>query len=186
MTTHGTRLQIGPKLRQRRRALGLTLEDVAVRTDLTKGFLSEIERDRTSPSVASLVRVCEALDIPVGNLFAGPHASVVRADDRAPISFGGHGLTDFMITPSNARCMLGILSQMAPSGGSGPAKYSVKSEEEFVFVLSGTVRVEVEGDSFDLGPGDALTYDPRRPHSFRNASNTDTAEALFLLSPPLP
>lgn len=186
MTTGGSTLRIGPKLRQRRKSLGLTLEDVAARTDLTKGFLSEIEQDRTSPSVASLVRLCEALDIPVGSLFAGPQASVVRAGDRAPIRFGGHGLSDFMITPRDARCMLGILSQMAPGGGSGPARYSVQSEEEFVFVLSGYVRVDVEGDSFDLGQGDALTYDPLRPHSFRNASDTYPAEALFLLSPPVP
>jgi transcriptional regulator with XRE-family HTH domain len=186
MTKQTSGTLIGRRLRERRRALGLTLDEIAQRTKLTKGFLSEIERDLTSPSVASLVRLCDTLDLPIANLFAGPVAAVVRAGEGAPIAFGGHGLADCLITPAGSRWLLGIHSTMAPGGGGGDVKYSVKSEEELVFVLSGRLRVEVESETYDLGPGDALTFDPRRPHTFKNLDPVDRAEALFILAPPSP
>ncbi|NAZ35721.1 cupin domain-containing protein [Rubellimicrobium sp. CFH 75288] len=175
---------VGQRLRARRRALGLTLEEVAERIGLTKGFLSEIERDRTSPSVASLVRLCEVLDLPVGSLFAGPAAGVVRAAERAPIAFGGHRIRDVQITPAGTRWLLAIHSTLEPGGGGGETQYSLRSEEEMVLVLSGRLCVTVEAETYELGPGDALTFDPRRAHTFVNPSRTDPAEALFVLVPP--
>lgn len=175
---------IGHRLRARRRTLGLTLEEVAGRAGLTKGFLSEIERDRTSPSVASLVRLCDALDLPVGSLFAGPTACVVRAGERAPIAFGGHGIRDCLITPAAARWLLAIHSTMEPGGGGGEVQYSLRSEEEMVLVLSGSLRLEIEAETYHLRRGDALTFDPRRPHTFVNPSPAEPAEVLFVLAPP--
>ncbi|WP_457836127.1 helix-turn-helix domain-containing protein, partial [Staphylococcus aureus] len=70
---------------------------MAAATGLTKGFLSEIERDKASPSVASLVALCDVLGVPVGSLFEAPAPSaVVRVAERAPIRFGGTGIVDHL------------------------------------------------------------------------------------------
>lgn len=72
-------LRIGARLRDARRRQGLTIDQVARSTGLTKGFISRIERDMTSPSVSTLVTVCAALSLPVGELFVTPKTDVVRA-----------------------------------------------------------------------------------------------------------
>src|SRR5258708_18274311 len=86
---------IGHPLRERRRELDRTLEDVAQAAGLTKSFLSEIERNRTSPSVASLVRLCEALSLPVAHLFLPAKSEVGRRDQRPPLRFAGLVISDF-------------------------------------------------------------------------------------------
>lgn len=179
-----TSTEIGALLRQRRRALGLTIAQVARASDLTKGFLSDVERDKASPSVASLVRLCDVLTLPVGNLFPSATAAVVRKTSRVPINFGGIKLRDYLLTPSSAAKGQAIFSDMAPGGTGGEKLYSIRSEEEFVFVLSGSVVITVEGEETTLLKHDAITFDPRRPHTFRNASKTRPAQALFMVMPP--
>jgi len=63
---------IGSRIRAARQSQRLTIEHVADATGLTKGFLSRVERDLTSPSVASLVTLCQVLSISIGELFAVP------------------------------------------------------------------------------------------------------------------
>ena len=176
--------QIGPLLRERRRQLDLTLETVAEAAEITKGFLSEVERDRASPSVATLVRLCEVLNFSVGSLFVQTGSAVVRASERTAIKFGGIGVSDFLLTPSGAVKSQVVFSNITPGGTGGDALYRLRSEEEFVFVLQGSVDIVVEGETITLNEGDAMTFDPRRPHTFRNSSKTTPARALFILTPP--
>ena len=75
----GTR--IGAQLKAARLAARKTMAEVAEQTGLTKGFVSKLERDLANVSVASLIRLCEALDISVGSLF---EASVARWSGAAP------------------------------------------------------------------------------------------------------
>ena len=104
MTTAPARRQpevrIGARLRAARRSRGLTLDRVAEMTALTKGFLSRLERDEVSPSVASLVAVCDAVGIRVGELFQTPATSLVRAGEGRPINFGGRGVREELLTPA--------------------------------------------------------------------------------------
>lgn len=176
--------RIGAMLRLRRRQLELTLEQVAEAADVTKGFLSEVERDKASPSVALLVRLCDVLSLPVGSLFATVGSAVVRKAERVPIKFGGARISDFLLSPSSAVKAKVIFSDIAPGGSGGEALYSLNCEEEFVFVLSGQLIVTVDAEETRLDEGDAMTFDPRQPHTFRNASEQLCAQALFMLMPP--
>ncbi|MBN9072559.1 MAG: cupin domain-containing protein [Rhizobiales bacterium] len=177
-------LNIGGLLRSRRRELDMTLDQTASAADLTKSFLSDIERDKASPSVASLVRLCEVLSIRIGDLFSPARSGVVRADDRPPIRFGGSGISDFLVSPAEAQRLQVILSELAPGGSGGEKLYTLSCEEEFVFVLDGTVRITVGDTVHDLAQGDAMAFDPRRPHTFANPSATHPARVLFVLTPP--
>src|SRR5919198_2961204 len=96
----GTPAIMGARLREARNRRGLTLSQLAERTGLTKGFLSQVERDMTSPSVGTLVRLCDALGVAVGDLIEGTPGPVIRAADRPAISFGGQGVSEFRLTPA--------------------------------------------------------------------------------------
>ena len=84
---------VGAKLRERRRHLNLTLQEVADRVGVTKGFLSEIERDRAAPSVATLLKLRDALSLSVSTLFHSAIPQVVRQQARVPIPYGGIGMS---------------------------------------------------------------------------------------------
>jgi transcriptional regulator with XRE-family HTH domain len=176
---------IGARLRAARRDRGLSLATVAERSGLTKGFLSEVERDLTSPSVGSLLRVCAALDLPVGALFAAEQGPVVRAAERAPVAFGGQGVDEFQLTPAGERRLLVLQSDIAPGGGSGEDPYRLGSDAEFVHVLEGTLEVEVDGARHRLAAGDSMTFDAGAAHTWANPSGSRPARVLWVLVPAL-
>jgi len=96
--------KIGERLKAVRRARRLTLEDVAEASDITKGFLSKIERGLASASVAALLRICAALDVPLATLFASDSAGeVVRRGHYPSIDFGGQDLSEYLLTPPAER-----------------------------------------------------------------------------------
>lgn len=175
--------RIGHLLRERRRQLDLTLDAVAEATTLTKSFLSDIERDKTSPSVASLVKLCEVLGMPVGDLFNSSQSAIVRAGERTPIRFGGTGVSDHLLTPSGSTRLQAIWSEIEPNGTGGEQLYALRSEEEFVIVLSGELAIRLEEETFILGVGDSITFDPRRLHTFYNPSASAPTKAIFVMTP---
>jgi transcriptional regulator with XRE-family HTH domain len=174
---------VGARLRAARQAAGLTLGAVAEQAGLTKGFLSRLERDEVSPSVASLVTVCAVLGIGVGTLFEPPATSLVRAGEAPPISFGGHGLRESLLTAGTQRQLQVIRSVVGPGGGGGPELYSLACDVEFVYVVAGELRLLLPGETVDLAAGDALTLPGATPHTWLNPSASTSAEVLWTLSP---
>ena len=178
--------RIGERLKSVRQARRLTLDEVATASGLTKGFLSKLERDQTSASVAALVRVCAALGISPGSLFEAPSGGeTVRAGSYPPIAFGGQGLVEFLLTPPGERRMQAILSEIAPGGGSGEETYALPADVEFVFVLEGDLQVTVGGEVTVLGPGDAFTFSPRTEHGFRSVRADGATRVLWVFAPAL-
>src|SRR5262249_49282432 len=94
----GTR--IGAQLRAARLAARMSMAEVAEQAGLTKGFVSKLERDLANVSVASLIRLCDALGISVGSLFQAPKGEVVRRDTRPHINFGGRKMTADLLAPA--------------------------------------------------------------------------------------
>jgi len=177
--------RIGERLRAARLAARKSMAEVAEEAGLTKGFLSKLERDLANVSVASLMRLCEALGIPVGSLFEPPKGEVVRAADRPPINFGGTGgIREYLLTPTGERRMQAILSDIDSGGGSGDEAYSLPAEVEFVFVLNGKVEIVLEAELIALGPGDAFTFPAGAAHSFCAVGGP--ARVLWVVHPALP
>ncbi len=173
---------IGAKLRNARKLRGLTLDQVAQSAGLTKGFVSRLERDDVSPSVASLVAVCEVLGLRVGELFDPPQTAVIRAGEGRRINFGGEGAVERLVTPGTQSALEVIHSVIEPGGTGGEELYVLACDAECAFVLSGSVEVVVEGGSETLGPGDAMTFSGSSPHTWRNPGDAD-CEVLWILAP---
>jgi transcriptional regulator with XRE-family HTH domain len=173
---------IGGRLRAARQARGLTLQQVADATTLNKGFISRLERDEVSPSVASLVSICEVLGIRVGELFEPPATSLVRAGEGRPINFGGTRVSEFLLTPGTQNHLQVIHSRVEPGGSGGDELYTHDCEVEFVYVVRGRLQIRLSDDTVLLGAGDAFTFPGREPHTWSNAADGD-CEVIWVLAP---
>lgn len=175
------RIRIGAKLRATRLAQGLTLEQLAEASGVTRGFLSRIERDTTSPSVATLVQICQALSLPVGNLFEPPDVQRISLAQAPRINMGGRHLVEWMITPRDEDRVQVIRSRVEPNGTGGSEHYTVACDVEVLHVLAGSVLVRLSGRDEELETGDTLTFPGRTPHTWH--AHDEGAELLWTLIP---
>lgn len=176
--------RIGPRLREIRQARGITLSEVAAGSGLSKGFISLLERNETAPSVASLLKICDFLGVRVSALLdTEAPASVVRHADRGEDLFGGFGVTDAVLTPSDQRHVQVIESEIDPGGASGDELHSFDADAEVIVVLQGMLEVRFAEERFRIGRGDAMTISPREPHAWVNPSTTRRAKVLWIITP---
>jgi len=176
------RVAIGAKLRATRRAQGLTIGNVAEATGLTKGFISRVERDETSPSVATLLMLCEVLSLPIGRLFEAPDREVVRLADAPRVNLGGTGVVERLMS-SRAESGVQLLRSHLDVGASGgPDLYTINCESEVVHVLSGALRLRFATEEVLLAAGDALTFAGRDPHTWVNAADGPT-DVIWIMAP---
>ncbi|GAA2738287.1 helix-turn-helix domain-containing protein [Pedococcus aerophilus] len=178
-----TQVRIGARLRAARQARSLTIAQVAESAGLTKGFVSRLERDDVSPSVASLVTVCEVLGLRVGDLFDPPETAVIRAGEGRPINFGGTGAHEALITPGTQQGLEIIHARIDAGGNGGDDLYTLDCDVECAYVIAGHLTIVLETGEEDLGPGDAMTFPGRAPHTWRNASVEAPCEVLWVLAP---
>ncbi|OFE15934.1 XRE family transcriptional regulator [Humibacillus sp. DSM 29435] len=174
---------VGARLRAARRRRGLTLDQLATATGLTKSFLSRLERDQVSPSVATLVRVCGVLGLGVGELFEPPKTSLVRKAERRRINFGGQDVLESLLTPDTQKDLQVIHSVIDPGGTGGDELYSLGCKVEFVYVIAGNLRLSLVGDTHELAAGDAFTFPGQEPHTWANTSHDAACEVLWVLAP---
>jgi transcriptional regulator with XRE-family HTH domain len=176
---------IGGSLRGVRRQRGMTLRQVADAAGVTESFLSQVERDIASPSIATLRRIAVALGTSIGVILdaAGPHGRLVRANERRAVTYPGLKARDeFLTDGSDARLQV-ILSVVEPGGGTGPEAYSHESDEECLIVLEGALDLWVGAEHHRLSEGDAIRYSSRIPHRNQNPG-PGTARVLFVITPP--
>ncbi|MFF9675906.1 helix-turn-helix domain-containing protein [Streptomyces eurythermus] len=172
----------GAQLRKIRLDRGLSLTEVAQRAEVTKGFLSQLERGLTSVSVPTLLRVCEVLGIGVGELFAYPDEQVVDGGNR--IGMGGEGVAEYLLTPVGATAFQVFRSVIEPGGGTG-GPYRLDTATIFAMGLSGSTRLIVGGETRMLSEGASTSFSGQTLHQFDNPGTT-VSEVLWVLSPPLP
>lgn len=173
---------IGAKLRSTRIAQGLTLAQVAESSGLSKGFLSRVERDETSPSVATLVQLCQVLSLPVGALFAEPEVQRITRADAPHINLGGAGVSELLMSPRGESRVQLIRSSLEPGAHGGHELYTVNCDVEVMHVIAGAVTVQFADRSVRLETGDALTFPGREPHTW-HAEDDAPAEVCWVLTP---
>lgn len=175
--------KVGARVRSLRRERGLTIEQLAAATGLTKGFISQLERDRTAPSLASIARICDALGVRLSHIFEQePAPALVRRDERPAVD--GRGATEnHLLSSRDEPRFQAIESELAPGAGAGDELNSLPGEMEFVYVLEGELELQVGDETHVLGEGDALTYPLAKPHTWRNPSQNDPARVLWVAVP---
>ncbi|WP_105031217.1 helix-turn-helix domain-containing protein [Arthrobacter ruber] len=173
---------IGSRIRAARQAQRMTIEQVAESTGLTKGFLSRVERDLTSPSVASLVTLCQVLSISIGDLFQVPETHLTRAAEAPRISLGGQGINERLMTARSERRLQMIRAVVEPYGRGEDELYSVDCEVETLHVVEGRFVLIFPNSRYELDAGDTVTFPGQEPHTWLNPDDRE-AVVLWTLVP---
>jgi transcriptional regulator with XRE-family HTH domain len=172
--------RIGRRLRSIRAERGMTLEQVATSSGLTRAFISQLERGTTSASVSSLYRICATLGVELQELFEPPQSSLVRAAERKASFLGGTGVVDYLLTPQSERRAELIETHIEPGGTADEELFTRPGDLVIVHVQHGTLEIRMESDTVTLEEGDTLTFDPTIPHTWRNPSPRNTAIVMFV------
>lgn len=159
---------LGDRLRTRRQALGLTLKEVADGAGLSVGFISQIERGITTPSLSSLVSVSRVLGLHVSEFLSQPRVtdSMTRQNQRPHYAVGGNSLVyERLSTSFPGNVLRSLIIHEPPGYRSEPIAHE---GEEIFYVLSGAITVELEGQTNILEAGDSLHFQSNRVHSSWN------------------
>lgn len=167
-------IPLGERLRLQRKILKLTLQEVADRAGLSVGFISQIERGITTPSLTSLVAVARVLGSHVSEFLAQPKVTVplTRQSERPHYAVGSNSLTYERLSSSFPGNVLRSLIIHEPPGyRSEPVAHE---GEEIFFILSGEMTVEIAGDATILRPGDSIHFLSTQIHSTWNHTDQPT------------
>jgi transcriptional regulator with XRE-family HTH domain len=175
--------RVGARVRSLRRERGLTIEQLAAATGLTKGFISQLERDRTAPSLSSIARICDALGVRLSHIFeTEDEPALVRRQERTRLD-SAFQTENHLLSSRDEERFQAIESLVAPGAGAGDELHSLPGEMEFVYVLDGSLEIQVGDETHVLDRGDALTYPLTKPHTWRNASDTEQLRVLWVSVP---
>ena len=176
-------MNIGQKIKRLRIQNGLTLEELASRTELTKGFLSQLERDLTSPSIATLNDITEALGISMAQFFIEEKEEKIVFDQDDFFVDNKEDSTVFWIVPNAQKnAMEPIELHLNPQASS--FVISPHEGEEFGYVLSGKV-VLVQGErKMTIKKGQTFYIRGSMEHYLLNESSV-VAKVLWVCTPPI-
>ncbi|GAB5505597.1 MAG: cupin domain-containing protein [Rhizobiaceae bacterium] len=170
---------LGVRLRERRRELRLTLKDVADGAGLSVGFISQVERDLTVPSLSSLASISRVLRMPITSFLSQPDGGQphTRHDQRPVYAVQANGLQYERLS---ARFPGNVLNSVIVHEPPGMRSEPIRHEgEEMFFILKGSITIEVEDEVTVLSAGDSIHFESTRRHSSWNHT-TETVTILHV------
>ena len=186
---------LGGEIRQLRKVRGVTLQQMADAIGKSVGFLSQVERNKTKPSVAALQDISEVLGVHIGWFFPPNLAPaqaeqqyIVRCKNRRRLSYSELSNTDYLglhdhllSTNLNGELALGI-SRYEPGASTGDDSYDHQGEEAGL-VLEGQLELTIEGEKYLLGAGDSFSFKSYLKHRFANPSDVDDCIVVWANTP---
>ena len=177
-------MQIGEKLKQLRLRTNLTQEELATRCDLSKGFISQLERDQSSPSIATLVDILECLGTTPADFFRDTAPKQVRYRQQDAYSSEdedlGHTIT-WIIPNAQKNEMEPIIVNLRPGGRT--QAYDPHAGEVFGYVLSGAATLHYGKQAWKIKKGDSIYYGATQPYYLENHTAYG-ATILWVSDPP--
>jgi transcriptional regulator with XRE-family HTH domain len=177
-------MDIGDRIKNRRLKLGLTQEELAARTELSKGFISQLERNLTSPSIATLMDILEALGTDISDFFARdedekvvftPEDMFVKEDEEINSS------VCWLVPNAQKNALEPIIVTIGAGGSTYPD--DPHEGEEFGYVLSGTVTLICGDQKRKVRRGDAFYFHPTGVHYLTNSGKSE-GKVLWVSTPP--
>jgi transcriptional regulator with XRE-family HTH domain len=153
-------LTIGIKIRKRRDDFGLSLRDLAAKTNLTASFISQVERGVTNPSLNSLRKIAECLEVPL-LFFLTDHSNkspLVRRNARPRLEFENLAVTYEMLTPDLSHKMEAVIGTLECGTGNVVRPLKIPTEE-IILVISGVLKVVLQEEEYILQEGDSIYFE---------------------------
>jgi transcriptional regulator with XRE-family HTH domain len=179
---------MGRSVRELRVAKEMTLQELSIGTNLSVGYLSQVERGLSVPSVSALRIIANTLDITVSWFFQplekdtkSEGAYIVRAHERRKLRFES-GITDELLSPNLAGALELLVSRFPGGSASGVQPYTHRGEEAGL-VIEGMLELWIESEKFLLKTGDSFSFPSTKPHRYRNPAKSE-AVVLWVITPP--
>lgn len=173
-------MEIGEKLKAIRMDKKMTLDKVARKSSLTKSFISQIELNKTSPSISSLLKLASALEIRLTDLFREDNFIrdvLVKKDKRDSYYNKKTQLTiEPLFTCFPGQRMEPVYMRFEPGGRTD---IITRIGQEFVYVIKGKVRLILDQKEYIAKEGDSLYFDSSIPHRWEN-SWSETVEGIWV------
>ncbi len=180
-------VQIGARLRELRKAKGLTLQEVASAARISVSYLSQIERNVSRLPIGVLKTISDALGVHMNWFFQrgaqGPREErdiVVRAANRQHLSFTGLGITEELLSPNLSGPLEMLISTIHPGADS---EFYSHDGAEAGMVMSGTLDLWVDEQHFVLRKGDSFAFASTERHRCANTAST-AVKVLWVITPP--
>lgn len=177
-------MEIGRKLKELRVAKGLTQEELADRAELSKGFISQVERDLTSPSIATLVDILQCLGTDLRDFFDEPEDVQVvfsETDYFEKIDAELNNKIEWIIPNAQKNIMEPLRLTLKPGGSTYPD--NPHEGEEFGYVLQGSIVIHIGNANYRAKKGESFYYIPSSKH-YITASVKTGAVIIWVSSPP--
>ncbi|ERJ13754.1 helix-turn-helix domain-containing protein [Haloplasma contractile] len=177
-------MEIGIKIKRLRTENGLTQEELADRCEITKGFVSQIERDMTSPSIATLVDILEALGTNLSDFFGDEtdEKIVFSEEDMFVKEEQDYNMVINWIVPNAQKNeMEPIIVDLKPGGHT--YMDSSHKGEEFGYVLEGELELKLGRRTYKVKKGESFYYTSNKEHHIRNKTK-EHAKFLWVSTPP--
>lgn len=181
-------MNIGHKLKTIRKQRGLSQRELAARAGLTNGTISLIEMNRTSPSVASLKSLLDAIPISMAEFFSTLEDNdqpkfFYTADEFTEVAPAAPGKVSLRQLGNIENHTLQVLHETYPPGADTGPELLTHQGEEAGIVVKGSIEVTVDGRVAVLNVGDGYLFDSRLPHRFRN-NGSRVCEVVSACTPP--
>jgi transcriptional regulator with XRE-family HTH domain len=170
-------MDIGSTIRAIRKRRNITIAQICEETGLSQGFMSQVETNKTSPSISTLENIAQALKVPLAYLLLKKEdrMSIVRKDERRITTSGSENLkVEHLSSTKNVRMML---VEFPPGTSTGDVPHAHEGEEVHV-VIKGRIYAEQGEDAAEFGDGDSFSWNACTPHVVRNIGE-DTAIVLI-------
>jgi transcriptional regulator with XRE-family HTH domain len=180
--------KFGEKLRDVREKQGLTLKDLAGKLSVSESYISQIERNLVSPSLDTLLRLCEELGIDPEYLFKEYRkkrvVDLVRAEKRHTQNMPGVRYEQLSSPPDmeEAHSIEAFLLCIEPGSERGSRIYGHPGRE-WGLILQGSAVLELGDASYTLKKGDSISFKAEYPHALRNTGD-EPLEAVWIITPP--
>jgi transcriptional regulator with XRE-family HTH domain len=179
---------VGANIRRLRELRGITLRELAQKTDLSAGFLSQIENGKNVPSLSTAKKIADVLSTTVGALVGEEKDGkleylLVRKEDRPKLENIGHGLKLYFLSSLDKQHYMEPTIHVIEQGTVSGVPPFQHDGQEFILILKGRVEIHLDSDVLTMREGDGLYFDPHVKHSFKNV-HEETAEVLCVSSPP--
>jgi len=167
--------RVAANLRARRRTRHLSLDQLAIASGVSRAALSQIETQRSNPSLGVLWKIAVGLSIPFSELIGGDSKSIVvlRRSESQVLRTSDGKMKSRPLTPTGANPWVEAYElQLAPRGIHAADPHAAGTRE-VVVVLTGQLRMRVGSLSYDLETGDSISFQADQSHAYENASNTE-------------
>ena len=177
-------MKIGERLKRLRMVNSLTQEELASRADLTKGFISQLENDATSPSIATLKDIVDVFGISMQEFFSeepdqdivfGKDARVQATDDSDDVK------VELLVPGAQNREMDPVLVTLDPGGEMD--EQPIHEGEEFGYVIAGKVQLRLDDKIYTVEKGECFYFASDRRHTVKNVGKS-AAKLLWVVTPP--